>query len=311
MTILFEVTAPVFLLIGAGALLVTAGVFGDKQIQGIMNYSQGFAIPCLLFFAIYRMNLVNSLQPQYLISFYIGSVICFFSGLLGCRYLFRRDWEDSIVVGFTALFGNTVLLGLSIIERAYSGLTLEATFALVSLHAPFCYFLGITAMEVVRADSPNAMLTMRKVGRAIFSNALMRGILLGFAFNVLGLPLPNVLIDTLEMISASGLPAALFALGGVIVRYRPKGDVRLILFICVISLGLHPIVTWLFSSTLYDLHIDLVRSAVITSAMAPGVNAYIFSSLYGRSEQVVASSVLIATGLSILTASAWLYVLAG
>lgn len=311
MTILFEVTVPVFLLIGAGALLVAAGVFSDKQVQGIMNYSQGFAIPCLLFFAIYRMNLANGLQPQYLISFYIGSATCFFSGLLGCRYLFRRDWEDSIVVGFTSLFGNTVLLGLSIIERAYGGLTLEATFALVSLHAPFCYFVGITAMEVVRADSPNAMLTMRRVGRAIFNNALMRGILLGFAFNILAIPLPNVLIDTLEMISASALPAALFALGGVIVRYQPKGDVRLILFICVISLGLHPIVTWLFSSTLYDLDIDLVRSAVMTSAMAPGVNAYIFSSLYGRSEQVVASSVLIATALSILTASAWLYVLAG
>lgn len=311
MTILFEVTAPVFLLIGAGALLVALGVFSDQHIQGIMNYSQGFAIPCLLFFAIFRMNLAIGLQPQYIISFYIGSVTCFLCGLLGCRFLFSRDWEDSIVAGFTALFGNTVLLGLSIIERAYGGLTLEATFALVSLHAPFCYFVGITAMEVVRADSPSAVLTMRKVGRAIFSNALMRGILLGFAFNILAIPLPNVAIDALEMISASALPAALFALGGVIVRYRPQGDVRLILFICIISLGLHPIVTWIFSVSIYQLDLDLVRSAVITSAMAPGVNAYIFSSLYGRSEQVVASSVLIATALSIITASAWLFLLAG
>ena len=51
---------------------------------------------------------------------------------------------------------------------------------------------------------------------------------------------------------------------------------------------------------------ELHRSAVITAAMAPGVNSYIFASMYGRAKRVAASSVLLATAASILTAWLWL-----
>ena len=309
MSILLEVTAPVFMLIGAGALLVWFRIFCDSDIKGIMNYTQGFAIPCLLFVAIYKMDLLLGLQPAFIASFYTGSIAAFATGLLGCHYLFRRGWEDSIVVGFAALFGNTVLLGLSIIERAYGGLTLEVTFALVSLHAPFCYFIGITAMELVRVNGTSPILMIRKVSAAMFRNALMMGILLGFIFNIGNIALPAIAGDVLDMISASALPAALFGLGGVIVRYQPQGDIRLIIYICALSLLLHPAVTWLFANQVYGIDIELVQSAVITSAMAPGVNAYIFSSIYQRAENIVASSVLCATALSVITASAWLYIL--
>jgi malonate transporter len=48
---------------------------------------------------------------------------------------------------------------------------------------------------------------------------------------------------------------------------------------------------------------------VLTAAMAPGVNAYIFAQMYGRAQRVAASAVLISTGLTIFTASLWLYAL--
>ena len=40
--------------------------------------------------------------------------------------------------------------------------------------------------------------------------------------------------------------------------------------------------------------------------MAPGVNAYIFASMYGRAMRVAATTVLVATALTILTAWVWL-----
>ena len=43
--------------------------------------------------------------------------------------------------------------------------------------------------------------------------------------------------------------------------------------------------------------------------MAPGVNAYIFANLYGHAKRVAASSVLIATGLSVFSVWGWLAVL--
>ena len=52
-----------------------------------------------------------------------------------------------------------------------------------------------------------------------------------------------------------------------------------------------------------------MRAAVVTAAMAPGVNTYIFADMYGAARRVVASSILIATALTVASASAWIWVL--
>ena len=51
---------------------------------------------------------------------------------------------------------------------------------------------------------------------------------------------------------------------------------------------------------------DQFRSSVVTAAMAPGANAYLFAAMYGRATRVAASSVLLGTSLSVLTAAGWL-----
>ena len=273
-----------------------------------MKFTQGFAIPCLLFAAIAKLDLQASFDPKVLVSFYTGSGLCFFLGIIGARVLFNRDWEDSVAIGFCCLFANTVLLGLPITERAYGPDNLVANYAIIALHSPFCYGLGITTMEIMRNRGKNGVALITAVGKAMFSNALILGIGLGFLFNVLDWSLPRALDDALTLIIAAALPGALFALGGVLVQYRPEGDLRAIAMVCVISLVLHPLITWSMGTTL-NVDEDLFRSAVLTASMAPGFNAYIFANMYGRAKRVAASSVLIATALSIVTIWGWLTLL--
>ena len=58
-----------------------------------------------------------------------------------------------------------------------------------------------------------------------------------------------------------------------------------------------------------DLEASQMRSLVISAAMAPGVNAYIFANIYGVAKRVAATAVLAATALSMFTAAAWLAIL--
>jgi predicted permease len=142
----------------------------------------------------------------------------------------------------------------------------------------------------------------------MFRNALVIGIALGVAVNLSGVPIPGVVDSALDLVVRAALPVALFALGGVLVRYRPEGDMRTILYVCAVSLLLHPAVVW-GMGTMLALDRDAFRSAVLTAAMAPGVNTYIFASMYGVALRVAASSVLIGTALSILTVWGWLAIL--
>lgn len=308
MQALAEVILPVFLVIGFGYGAARLGVLSAATVDGLTVFSQRIAIPCLLFSAVATLELGTAFRPGMLASFYLGAAGGFLAGLLGARLLFGRSWEDAVAVGFCCLFSNSVLLGVPITERAYGSAALANTFAIVALHAPFCYLLGITAMESVRSRGRGIGAAMLGVLREMARNPLMIGVALGFAVNLSGLPLPAVAGEALAVMVGAAIPVALFGLGGVLHRYRPEGDLRLIAMVCAISLGLHPGLAWGLGTAL-GLEDGQLRAAVLTAAMAPGVNAYLFASLYGRAMRVAASSVLLATILSTLTVWVWLQIL--
>ncbi len=305
---LIDVILPVFLVIGAGYTATRSGYFKESYVDGLMHFTQGFAIPCLLFLAIANLDLSASFDPRLLASFYSAAGLCFIAGMVGARFIFKREWEDAVAIGFCCLFSNSVLLGLPITERAYGPGNLTGNFAIIAFHSPFCYCVGITVMEVFRNRGHGGTRMVTSALSAMFKNALILGISLGFIVNLTGFMIPAVVDEALNLITRAALPGALFALGGVLVKYRPEGDLRTILFVCCISLMVHPSLVWLFGSTL-ALPQDLFRSGVVTAAMAPGFNAYIFANMYGRAKRVAASSVLIGTAVSILTVWFWLTLL--
>jgi len=307
---LLEVILPVFLVLGAGYAAVWAKVFTDEWVDGLMVFTQRFAIPCLLFSAISTLDLEQDFDWRLLFSFYAGATASFFAGMFGARRLFGRPWTDAVAIGFACMFSNTVLLGLPITERAYGPDALAGNFAIIALHAPFGYALGITAMEVARAGGAKlgSPAFAGQVLRAMVSNALIIGIALGLAVNLSGIALPGPVTDALDLMVRAALPAALFGLGGVLYRYRPEGDLRQIAWMLGAALVLHASVTWAFGNVL-GLSTDALRSAVVTAAMPPGVNAYIFANMYGVAKRVCASAVLMGTAMSLLTAWGWLAVL--
>ncbi len=307
MQALLNVILPVFLLIGAGYLAVWRGYFSQTHVDGLMKFTQNFAIPCLLFAAISTLDLGQEFDWRLLLSFYTGATLSFLAGILGARLIFGRPWPDCVAIGFCCLFSNSVLLGLPITERAYGADALAGNYAIIAIHSPFAYGLGITVMEIVKADKTGAAL-IPQVLKAMFRNALILGIGLGFAVNLSGVSLPMVVTDAVNLMARAALPAALFGLGGVLVQYRPEGDLRAIGFVICASLILHPAITWGMGTTL-NLDRDAFRSAVLTAAMAPGINTYIFANMYGVAKRVAASSVLIATALSVITVWVWLTLL--
>ena len=308
MQALLDVILPVFLVVGCGYIVVWRNVFSTAAVDGLMSYTQNFAIPCLLFMALIKIDLGQAYSFRLMGSYYIGAASGFALGFLGARYIFKRSAEDSVAIGFVSLFSNSVMMGLAITERAYGIDALVANFAIVSLHAPFCYFVGITAMEIAKSDGDSIVQVAMNVCKSMMKNALFVAILLGLLVNFSGIALPKALLDGTNMVATTALPAALFGMGGVLYQYRPEGDFGAIAWVVGISLLVHPAIVWSLGQFLV-LSVSELRSAVLTSAMAPGINCYIFASMYNRAKRVAASGVLIATALSVLTIWCWLQVL--
>jgi predicted permease len=183
-------------------------------------------------------------------------------------------------------------------------------YGIISVHSPLIYGIGISLMEIIRSKGHGLAkgALARRVLRAIFVQPLVIGILTGLAVNLSGLALPGVISSAVDMMVKAAIPAALFGLGGVLLRYRPEGDIKTIAFVCGLTLIIHPAVTYGLGKA-FGLTVDQMRSAVVTAAMAPGVNAFLFANMYGVAKRVAASTVLLATAGTIFTAWGWLHIL--
>ena len=307
MGILLEITAPIFVLIFFGFLSLKLKFFNPTTINGLMKFVTNIAIPVLLFNSVAKMDLGVGFNSGLLLSFYTGSFISFIFALFLSLKVFQRSREESVVIAFTALFGNTVLLGLAVIDRAFGEESLAGTYTIVVFHAPFCFLVGITTMEAFRGKHRLKGVILFSVLNEIRKNAIIIGMGIGFLFNLLNFSLPTFFQVPVSMISESAIPSALFGLGGILAQYKPEGDIKLILVVCIITLIFHPLWVWIFSTQIFMLPKELIQSGVLTAAMPPGLNAFIFASIYQKGRKIAASSALCGTIFSIATASLAIY----
>ena len=308
--LIFDIVAPVFLVIGVGYFALRGGLFSDQLVDGLMKFAIQFAVPCLLFRATSTMDLGAAYDWRLMTAFYTGATVSFIVAMFSSWHLFGRRPGEAVAAGFSALFSNLVLLGLPISQRAWGADSdaMAIAYAVVSIHAPYCYLLGITTMELSRADGRSLRETATVVVRAMFRNSLMIGIALGFFVNVSGLALPAAVISTVEIIAQAALPAALFGLGGTLARYALKDSIGEASSISALSLIVHPAIS-LGICLLLGVPESLTRAAVLMAAMAPGVNGYLFARMYQRGQGTAASSVLLGTAASVVSISIWLWIL--
>lgn len=305
-----EVILPIFIVIGAGWLATWRGLMSDAMVDALMRFAQGIAVPLLLARSIGTLDLRASFDPALFVSFYSGAFAGFILGFAGARLL-GRPATDAVAIGFVCMFSNSLLLGVPITERAWGSEALAGNFAIISIHSPMLYTIGIIAMEIARSRGQSLPLhrLMQQVGRAIISQPMVIGIAAGLLINLAGNPLPEFVWSAINILAGAAIPCALFGLGGVLVRLRPEGDGRVIWMCVMLSIIVHPAITWALGRGVFDLSVAQLRSAVMTAAMSPGVNAYLFAAQYGAARRVAATAVLLGTLGSLLTIWGWLQIL--
>ncbi len=140
MDVLLNVILPVFLVIGIGYISVWRHWLSTENITSLTRFAQNFAIPCLLFYAIAKIEISENFNLRLLFSFYFGALICFIIGFIAAYFYFKRSREEAICIGFTCLFSNSILLGLPITENAYGPASLGSnrSAAEISEQTIFC-----------------------------------------------------------------------------------------------------------------------------------------------------------------------------
>lgn len=309
MLAIFATVLPVFLLIIAGYLAVSTRYLPVAASDALNAFAVKFAVPVLLFNAMVKLDFGAAFSPPLLISFYSGALLCFVAGILIALKGFKRRPGEAVTVGFSATFSNSLLLGLAVISRFYGSEETTAAFGIIAFHSPTIYTLGIITMELMRADGQSLGMSLKLAGKSIIRNPLMIGILSGVTVNLSGLSLPEPVTAACQYLSGAAIPVALVGIGMAMTRYQIRSGIGESLTIAFLSLLVHPLIAFTLSHWVFDLPAPMVYAAVTLAAMPPGMNIYIFAAMYNRAINLAASAFLIATMLSVVTISLWLYVL--
>jgi predicted permease len=310
MNMLVGVVAPIFGIIALGFLAVKIKVLDDGAVRGLVLYVFNIAIPILLFRSLARTELPADIEWSFLFSYYGGALAVFYLGMLGGRILFHRPLADRAIFGMGAGFSNTVLMGLPILLTAYGPEANLPVFLLIAFHGPILMTLVSGLIEVGRGEASLGRQAV-KVGVELIRNPIILGLAAGLMANLGGLALPAPLDHMAEMLAASAVPCALFALGCALAAYPLTGDVPPALLLTSLKLFVHPALVWVLAVPVLGLEGIWVPVAVTMAAMPSGINVYLFGAKYGAAPGVAARTVFISTVVSVGTVSVLLYMFQG
>ena len=306
---ILNVILPVFALMMLGNLAVRFKLFPTEGVRGLVMFVNNFATPCLLFQALATADFSATFNFSVIGPFYVGAVSVFTIGAILAVKLFGDRPGEGVSSGFAAMFTNTVLIGIPIMTRAYGPEALPTTFSIIAFHASVLITMGMLVMELVRRDGAPLHKALWVALIRIVSNPLLWGIVLGAAVNISGLKLVEPVEAFIAMMAAAVTPAALFGLGGALNEYKLSENWAQSLTMSALKLIVQPLIAYVIMVPIMQVDHEFARYGVLLAAMPSGINAYVFASYYNRGINVATNTVLISTVLSVLTVSAWLYIL--
>lgn len=306
---ILAVNVPIFALIAFGYSAVRFRLFPADGVKALIAFVNNFATPCLLFHSILSSDFGSAFNLGIIGPFYLGAWACFAVGIVMGRVWFKLRAGESVAFGFSSMFTNTVLVGLPIMSRAYGDAALPIVLSIIGVHAALLLTTGMVTMELMRRDGKSLGATLAVAVRRVVANPLIWGIAAGMLASAIGLELVEPAEAFFTMMSQAVVPVALFGIGGALHEFKLSENWRPALVASLMKLILHPAIAYVLMIWVLHIPIDIARYGILLAAMPAGVNIYVFATYYDRGVSVAANTILIATILSAITISAWLYIL--
>ena len=274
-----------------------------RDIDGISRFVFTIAIPVLLFNSIAKVELPAQFNWQFLLSYYIVALIIYGIGMWASKQWFRQSPKEQSAFGLGAAYSNTILVGLPLISAGLGDEALLPLLMLISIHSAVLFFIFLVLIErgngTGNSSRQIAVITLKNLIR----NPIIIGLLLGLAFNLLNIPIPQLIDNTLSILGRSALPCALFVLGASLNAYKIAGHFGQAWTIVALKLFLQPLLVWVLAFVIFNLDPLWGAVAVMVAGMPVGINTYILAQQYKVGMATLSTAILLSTLLAVFTQS--------
>ena len=195
-------------------------------------------------------------------------------------------------------FGNVTYLGIPVLSSLFGTEAIKyALYYDLLATTPTLWLIG--APIAARLGSQNRVLTLRNSLTIILKLPPLWGIFLGTIFNILQIPLPEIILKVLDMFSGLVVPLMIFSIG-LALNLSVAKQFHLIFPVIFIKLFLSPLISVFIAKGLH-LEGTSFKAVILEGAMPTMVLSLLLAAEFGLDVSLSAFAILITTLLSFIT----------
>jgi predicted permease len=272
-------------------------------------------VPALLFRTTARVDF--ALLPWRTLGAFFLPATALLAAVYGRERAAQRTADEPAlpsVRAMSATFGNSVQIGIPMASALFgeAGLSLHVT--VVSMHGLTLLTLSTAFAELDLARSPqragagSALAdTLLRTARSTVVHPVTLPVLLGLAWNALGVPLPAIADEVLQTLGQAVVPLCLVLIGLSLAYYGTAG-LRGASLLTALKLLLMPLLVLTVARFGFGLTGLALSVVVMVAALPTGSNALIFAQRYRTLEAEATATIVLSTLCFVLTAPLWLLI---
>jgi len=301
MDTLINVVVPVFGLILTGYLAGRFEVLGPESAAALTRFVYYFAFPAALFVFSARAPIDKTFNWPFIWAYVCSSLATLLIALIVGRLWFRHAVATLSVVGFTAIFGNVVAIGLPLLLTAYGPQGALPAIVVAVVFSVLFISSVIAVLEAAQASGRSTFRVGAQLAGTLLRNPIVISPVLGIIYSMTALPLPRAVSNYLDLMAAAAGSAALFAVGLSLVGHRLGGNIGEVIWLSVLKAVINPILTFLLVTYVFVMEPLWTQAAVILSAMPVGTNPYVIAQQYNVHVKTVSPAIVVSTAISVIT----------
>ena len=306
-TVLF-ITIPFFSIIFLGTFFRAIKVFNEEASKIITKFAFFVTLPPYVFLNIVKSSNTNIFQWDFIIRFEIVTILIITFSFLFSKFVFKYKNREASLFSLNSSYPNYGFLGIPLCILAF-GENAAIPISMI-LFADTIVLLTFITFFASNSKEEKIYKKLFFILMNMIKNPLLLAVLIGFIFIIFNIPIYSLIYKILNTLSVAAPPTLLFALGIMLWNKIDTNFVRLITFITIFRLVIHPLLVfcifYFFPSSVSSLWINV---AILSSCLPVAVTAFAMAGYYETFIKETSSSILVSTVLSTISVSMILYLL--
>lgn len=298
-------TVPIFFLILLGMFLRKIQLIDDAFTGKLNTLVFRVCLPALLFHDMCRTDYRTNWNTEYVIYCALATLasilIC-----TGISYLLRdRSIQGEFIQ--TSYRSSATILGIAVVQNLYHNVGMAPLMVIGAV--PIYNIAAVIVLEMYRPDRGKLDGALfRKTLHGIITNPIILSILLGFAWSLLRLPVPEIMDTTVDYVGRCATPLGIIAMGASFQWEKARESAGPAVISTLIKLfGLCAL--FLPLGVHLGFRKDLLVAALVMCGSSSTISCFVMAKGMGHKGDLTISVVMLTTLLSAFSLTFWLFIM--